>query len=70
MQSFFTIVSLLLLSAVSFTQGKAPSAGACGPTSVANVPGTLFCFCNGSVFSRRLEHANEVVDRMLGDAGR
>ena len=69
MRRFITVISLLLLSAVSFTQGEAPSAGACGPTSVANVPGTLFSSaivpCSG-----RIEYANEVGHRMLGDAGR
>ena len=46
MRRFITAVLLLLLSTVSVTQGKDPSAGACGPTSVANVPGTLFFFDN------------------------
>ena len=35
----FALGISLLLSTVSFVLGQAPSAGACGPTSVPNVPG-------------------------------
>ena len=35
----FALAISILLSTVSFVRGQGPSAGACGPTSVPNIPG-------------------------------
>ena len=43
----FALAISLLLSTVSFVRGQAPSAGACGPTSVPNVPTIFVSGCWG-----------------------